>query len=106
MIALTTLLPRNSSRTSTHAVIVPTTALTAETSSAAPRLSLSAATASGCVATDQNCAQAVLPRRPDERGDRQDDDDRQEHGRETEREGRSRPPRSDDALLRRASGAA
>src|SRR6476646_5358426 len=48
------LLPRNSSRTSTHAVIVPTTALTAATSSAAPRLSFRAATACGSVTTVQN----------------------------------------------------
>jgi len=35
-------------------VIVPSTALTSETTSAAPRLSFSAAIASGCVATVQN----------------------------------------------------
>ena len=52
--ALTALLPRKSSRTSTQAVIVPRTALTSETITAAPRLSFSAATASGELATDQN----------------------------------------------------
>src|SRR2546421_11333237 len=54
MTALTSPLPRKSSRTSTQAVIVPSTALTTETTTAAARLSSSAATASGAVATDQN----------------------------------------------------
>src|SRR5260221_13917873 len=48
------LLPRKSSRTSTQAVIVPKNALTSDTITAAPSVSLSAATASGEVATDQN----------------------------------------------------
>ena len=45
MIALTTFLPRKSSRTSTQAMIVPVTALIAATISAATRLSSSAETA-------------------------------------------------------------
>src|SRR6266404_9460621 len=52
--ALTIDLPRNSSRTSTQAVIVPKSALTSDTIAAAPSVSFSAASASGEVATDQN----------------------------------------------------
>src|SRR4029079_12357541 len=47
MTALTSALPRKSSRTGTHAVIVPSTALIRTTTTAAPNVSLSAATASG-----------------------------------------------------------
>ena len=43
-------------------------------STAAPSVSFSAATASGAVATDQNSLPAVLPRRPDERRDREEHD--------------------------------
>ena len=55
------LLPRKSSRTSTHAVIVPSTALTAETISAAPSVSFNAATASGADTTAQNSCQPCFP---------------------------------------------
>src|SRR5438445_1998361 len=54
MTALTIDLPRNSSRTSTQAVIVPKKALTSDTITDAPSVSFSAASASGDVATDQN----------------------------------------------------
>src|SRR5882757_9288000 len=54
MTALTIDLPRNSSRTSTQAVIVPKRALTSDTIADAPSVSFSAASASGEVATDQN----------------------------------------------------
>src|SRR5260221_2584377 len=57
MTALTTDLPRKSSRTSTQAVIVPTTALTSVTTAATPRVSFSAATACGSGTAFQNvCA--------------------------------------------------
>src|SRR5206468_12222610 len=54
MTAFTSDFPRNWSRTSTHAVIVPSTAFTTETTTATPSVSLSAATDSGADATDQN----------------------------------------------------
>src|SRR3954453_2862545 len=54
MTALTIDLPRNSSRTSTQAVIVPKRALTSDTITDAPSVSFSEASASGEVATDQN----------------------------------------------------
>ena len=47
MIAFITALPRNSSRISTQAVIVPSTALISATTSDAPSVSFSAATACG-----------------------------------------------------------
>src|SRR6476661_171517 len=56
MTAFTNRFPRKSSRTSTQAVIVPSTALTRATRMAAPRLSFSAATASGDETTAQNSA--------------------------------------------------
>src|SRR5579884_429263 len=61
MTAFIRLLPVKSSRTSTHAVIVPTTALTAATRSDAPSVSFSAATASGAVTADQNACRPWLP---------------------------------------------
>src|SRR4051794_36286003 len=61
MTAFMRLLPANSSRTRTHAVTVPTTALIAETSTAAPSVSLSDATASGAVTVAQNSCQPCLP---------------------------------------------
>ena len=45
MIALTVLFPRKSSRTSTHAISVPTTPLITAITNDAPKLSFSAATA-------------------------------------------------------------
>src|SRR5690242_1462773 len=60
MIAFTIALPRKWSRTSTHAVIVPSTAFAAETRKAAPRLCLSAAIDSGCVTTVQNWCRPSL----------------------------------------------
>jgi hypothetical protein len=57
MTALTSELPRKSSRTSTQAVIVPSRALIRTTTTAAPNVSLSALSASGLVTTCQNaCA--------------------------------------------------
>src|SRR5690242_7216716 len=60
MTAFTTLLPRNSSRTSTHAVTVPSTALTSAATTDVSTLSFSAATASGAETAlhqpDQPCA--------------------------------------------------
>ncbi len=53
MSALTTLLPRNSSRTSTQAISVPKIAFTSTTSSEATKVSLSAATAAGAVTSSQ-----------------------------------------------------
>src|SRR5262249_54320670 len=56
MTAFITDFPRKSSRTRTHAVIVPRTALIRETTSAATRVSLSAATASGLeIASQKPC---------------------------------------------------
>ena len=46
--------PRKSSRTSTHAVIVPSTALSSATTSDAPSVSFSAATACGLETASQN----------------------------------------------------
>src|SRR5947207_2209587 len=61
MIALTRLLPRKSSRTSTQAVIVPSTAFVAAASAATPNVSLSAATASGPLTASQKLPpEAVL----------------------------------------------
>ena len=54
MIALTTVFPRKSSRTSTQAVIVPSTAFSADTASDAPSVSFSAATASGLETASRN----------------------------------------------------
>src|SRR5215471_6860221 len=54
MIALTSDLPRKSSRTRTQAVIVPSTAFNTATASDATSVSLSAATASGEVIASQN----------------------------------------------------
>src|SRR3954469_14550085 len=61
MTAFMKLLPAKSSRTSTHAVIVPSTALSADTITAAPSVSLSAATDSGAETTDQNSCQPCFP---------------------------------------------
>ena len=52
--ALTTVFPRKSSRTSTQAVIVPSTALSSETATDATMVSFSAATASGLETASQN----------------------------------------------------
>src|SRR5437868_15460201 len=54
MTALTSALPRKSSRTRTQAVTVPSTALIRTTRNAAPNVSLSAATASGLETSCQN----------------------------------------------------
>ena len=54
MTAFTNAFPRKSSRTSTHAVIVPSTALSATTSSDMPSVSSSAAIPSGLVTASQN----------------------------------------------------
>jgi hypothetical protein len=60
MIAFTADFPRNSSRTRTHAVIVPSTALRSDTIAAAPSVSLSAATACGSVtASQKDCAPSL-----------------------------------------------
>jgi hypothetical protein len=53
---LTMPLPQKESRTSTQAIRVPNTALMRATSSAAPRVSLSAATASGAVTAFQKAS--------------------------------------------------
>ena len=57
MIALTSDLPRNESRTSTQAVIVPRTALIRATAIDVQSVSFSAAIASGLVTTSQNPCQ-------------------------------------------------
>ena len=54
MTALTRFWPRKLSRTSTHAISVPTTAFTNATPSEARSVSFSAATASGAVIESQN----------------------------------------------------
>src|SRR3954452_17531831 len=53
MTAFMNAFPRKSSLTRTHAVSVPSTAFTADTTNAAPRVSFNAATDSGELATDQ-----------------------------------------------------
>src|SRR5439155_11406312 len=60
MTALTSDCPRNWSRTSTHAVIVPATALITATASEAPSVSFSAATASGLETAAQNPCEPSL----------------------------------------------
>ena len=61
MIALTSDLPRKSSRTSTQAVIVPSTAFRSETASDAPTVSFSAATASGLeTASQKDCDPSLV----------------------------------------------
>ena len=61
MIALTSVLPRKSSRMSTHAVIVPSTAFRSETASDAPTVSFSAATASGLeTASQKDCDPSLV----------------------------------------------
>ena len=54
MTALTIPLPRNESRTSTHAIAVPVTALKAATSRAATSVNFSAEAASAFVISSQN----------------------------------------------------
>ena len=56
MSEFTTLLPRNASRTSTQAISVPMTALTATTTSEAPNVSLSAEIAAGLETARQNAS--------------------------------------------------
>src|SRR6266516_1414856 len=53
MIALTSDFPRNSSRTSTHAVIVPSTAFRSDTATAVPMVNFKAATDSGLETASQ-----------------------------------------------------
>ncbi len=61
MIAFTTVFPRKSSRTSTHAVIVPRTAFSIETATDAPSVSFSAATASGLeTASRKDCVPSLV----------------------------------------------
>ena len=60
MTAFTSALPRNESRTSTQAVIVPRTALIRATAIDVPSVSFNAATASGLVTTSQNPCQPAL----------------------------------------------
>ena len=55
------LFPTKSSRTSTQAVIVPSTAFSADTITAAPSVSFSAATDSGAETTDQNSCHPCFP---------------------------------------------
>ena len=98
--AFTSALPRKSSRTSTQAVIVPRTAFGSETTSDAPRVSFSAATACGLETASQKPVCAVLRRRPDEGGERQHDEHREERRDEAEGQGRSGP-----VPLRCATGA-
>ena len=60
MTALTSALPRKSSRTSTQAMAKPATELTTATAKAIPSVSSSAATASGWVMAAQNAPQPPL----------------------------------------------
>ena len=61
MIAFTAAFPRKSSRTRTHAVIVPSTAFRSATSAAAPSVSFRAAIACGDVTASQKlCAPSLL----------------------------------------------
>src|SRR5262245_52875469 len=61
MIAFITALPRKSSRRRTHAVIVPSTALTSATTSDATSVSFSAAAAPGAVTASQKPCQPSSP---------------------------------------------
>ena len=72
--ALTSALPRKSSRTSTKAMARPAMELTTATSSAATRVSLSAATASGVVTACQKELQPSLNALEIERGDGEEDE--------------------------------
>src|SRR5215218_1431070 len=63
MSALTARLPGNSSRTSTQAISVPTTTLSATTSNANAKVRRSAASACGMVAARQKAPQPALPER-------------------------------------------
>ena len=74
MSELTMPLPRNESRTSTHATSVPNTPLMSATSSDAPSVSLSAATASGAVTACQKASQPPFFGGPCEGGQRQQHD--------------------------------
>src|SRR5882672_11093671 len=60
MIALTSVLPRKSSRTSTQAVIVPSTAFRSATTIDVPSVSFRAATASGLVTACQKPCDPAL----------------------------------------------
>ena len=60
MIAFTSVLPRKSSRTSTHAVTVPSTALRSATAIDVDSVSFSAATASGLETASQKPSQPAF----------------------------------------------
>ena len=60
MTAFTSDLPRKSSRTSTHAVTVPSTALSSATATEVHSVSFSAATASGLETASQKPAQPAF----------------------------------------------
>ena len=78
---LTMLLPRNSSRTSTHAISVPASALITTTITEAISVSRSAATACGLLTAFQNESNAAVERLEEHRRQRDQGDDAQvRHG--------------------------
>ena len=91
MSASTTRLPWKSSRTSTQAISVPSTALTSATSSALTTVRRIAAAASGVVTASQNDAEPVLLGVP------HDDAERDEHE-------QAQPQRGDADAERRCRG--
>ena len=76
MSALTKRLPKNSSRSSTHASIVPKIALTTTTISEQTIVSSNAERASGAEIVVPEPVEALALRLPDERRERQQDDAR------------------------------
>ncbi len=104
MIAFTTTFPRNSSRTSTHAVIVPSTALRTETPSEAPSVSFERG---DCFRARHRVPERLRPlarRLPHERGQREADEDHQEGRDEAEGQGRAGPVPRDPRNARPADG--
>ena len=91
MIALTTAFPRKSSRTSTQAVTVPSTALSSETRSDVTSVNFSAATACGSETALPEPLRTLARRLPDQRSDREEDENGQERRDETEGQGRCGP---------------
>ena len=90
MIALTTDLPANESRTSTHAMIVPNTAVVSTARVAIASVSLSAETASGDETTCQKPDQPRFGRLRHDGSDRQHDDDQEERRDEAHLQGEGR----------------
>ena len=90
MIALTTLLPANESRTRTHAMIVPNTAVVSTASVETTSVSFNAETACGEETTSQKPDQPLPVDFQMIGRDRQHDDDEQERRDEAHLQGESR----------------